>query len=65
MAKRKRFIPAENSKPRVRLGKQLDWKYFSKKLPSNYRKHVEKIKNDQTALRDFHARCVREGLIRS
>lgn len=65
MAKQKKFVPRGNSVPRVRLGKQIDWRYFSKHLPPNYRKHVEKIKHDQTALREFHSRCVSENLIRA
>jgi hypothetical protein len=49
---------------RVRLGKHIDWRYFSKRCPQ-YREQIFRIRKDQSKLRELHARLLSRGVIRA
>lgn len=57
-------LPPPTLPPRVRLGVALDWRYFAKKVPHR-RNEIYNKRKDQEALRQLHARLVREGVIRA
>lgn len=66
MAKRKlpRLPVSVSSAPRVRLGKSLDWRYFSKRVPQ-YRDEIFCKRKNQELLRQLHARLLSKGVIRA
>lgn len=49
---------------RVRLGKHIDWRYFSKRVPQ-FRDQIFRIRKDQSRLRALHAKLLSKGVIRA